>query len=79
MTSELLVFLGYLVTTRVQGLRVKDKDSIEDPRFSIKMSIFENNYQFGFKSWVRPDETDAFLVNTHLKCSPRTRIGTLNS
>jgi len=29
--------------------RVKDKDGIEDPQFSTKMLIFQNNCQFGFK------------------------------
>ena len=33
-----------------------------------------NNCQFGSKFWIRPDEADAFLVNTHPKCSPGTRI-----
>ncbi len=54
--------------------RVKDKESIEDPKSSLQMFIFPNSWQFGFKFWVRPDETDAFLVNTHPKCSPGTRI-----
>ena len=40
--------------SQVQGstFRVKDKDGIEDLKFSIKMFIFQNNCQFGFKSWI---------------------------
>ncbi len=54
--------------------RVKDKDGIEDTKFSIKMFIFQNNCQFGLKSWIRPDEADAFLINTDPKRSPGTRM-----
>ncbi len=62
--------------SQVQGstFRVKDKDGIEDLKSSSKMLIFPNNYQFGSKCWIRPDEADAFLVNTHPKCSPGTRM-----
>ena len=28
----------------------------------------------GSKFWIEPDEADVFLVNTHLKCSPGTRM-----
>jgi len=61
--------------SQVQGstFRVKDKDGIEDPRFSTKMLIFQNNCRFGFKSWIWSDEADAFLVNTHPKRGPRMR------
>jgi len=61
---------------RVQGstFRVKDKEDIKDAKFSLKMVIFSNNCQFGSKFWIRPDEADVFLVNTHLKCSPETRM-----
>ena len=40
--------------SQVQGstFRVKDKDGIEDLKFSIKMFIFQNNCQFDFKSWI---------------------------
>jgi hypothetical protein len=58
---------------RGSTFRVKDKDGIKDPRFSIKMLIFQNNYQFGFKSWIKSDEADVFIVNTHPKRSPGMR------
>jgi len=54
--------------------RVKDKDGIGNPKFSSKMFIFPNNCLIGSKFWIRPDEVDAFLVNTHSKCSPGTRM-----
>jgi len=54
--------------------RVKDKDGIDDPKSSSKMLIFPNNYQFCPKFRIRPDEADAFLVNTHPKCNPGTRM-----
>jgi hypothetical protein len=38
------------------------------------MLISPNNCQFGSNFWIRPDEAGAFLVNTHLKCSPGTRM-----
>jgi hypothetical protein len=41
---------------------------------SLKMLILPNNCQFGSKFWIRPDEVDAFLVDTHPKCSPGTRM-----
>ena len=44
------------------------------PESSLKMLIFPNNCQFGSKFWIRPDEADAFVVNTHPKCSPGTRM-----
>jgi len=61
--------------SQVQGstFKVKDKEGIEEPRFSIKMLIFQNNCRFGFKSWIWPDEADAFLVNTHPKRGPGMR------
>ena len=62
--------------SQVQGstFRVKDKEGIKDPKSSLKMLIFPNNSQFGSKFWIRPDEADAFLVNTHPKCSLGTRM-----
>ncbi len=62
--------------SQVQGstFRVKDKEGIKDLKSSLKMLIFPNNCQFGFKFWIKPDEADAFLVNTHPKCSPETRM-----
>jgi hypothetical protein len=62
--------------SQVQGstFRVKDKESIKDPKSSLKMLISLNNCQFGSKFWIRPDEADAFLVNTHPKRSPAKRI-----
>jgi hypothetical protein len=53
---------------------VKDKEGIKEPKSSLKMFISPNNCQFGSKFCIRPDEADAFLVNTHLKCSPGTRM-----
>jgi hypothetical protein len=54
--------------------RVKDKEGIKDPKSSLKMLIFPNDCQFGSKFWLRPDEADAFLENTHPKCSPGARM-----
>jgi hypothetical protein len=54
--------------------RVKDKERIEDPKSSLKMLIFPSNCQFGSKFWIRPDEDDAFLMNTQPKCSPGMRM-----
>jgi len=47
---------------------------IEAPKSSPKMLIFPNKCLFGSKFWIRLDETDAFLVNMHSKCSPGTRM-----
>jgi len=54
--------------SQVQGstFRVKDKEGIEDSKCSLQMFIFPGNCQFSFKCWIRPDETDAFIVNTHM-------------
>ena len=62
--------------SQVQGstFRVKDKEGIKDPKSSLKMLIFPNNCQYGSKFWIRLDDADAFLVNTHPKCSPGTRL-----
>jgi len=48
------------VRFRVQGstFRVKDKEGIEDPKSSLQMFIFPSNCQFGFKFWIRTDETN---------------------
>jgi hypothetical protein len=54
--------------------RVKDKEGFKYLKPSLKMLIFPNNYQFGSKFWIWPDEADAFLVNTHPKCSPGTKM-----
>ncbi len=62
----------YFVT--VHRFRVKDKEGIEDPKSSFKMLIFPSGCQFGSKIWIWPDETDAFLVNTHPTCSPWMRL-----
>jgi hypothetical protein len=61
--------------SQVQGstFRVKDKQGINDPKPSLKMLIFPN-CQFGSKFWMRSDEVDACLVNTHPKFSPETRM-----
>jgi hypothetical protein len=52
--------------SKVQGstFRVKDKEGIEDPKSSLKMLISPSNCQFSSKFWIRPDEADAFLINT---------------
>jgi hypothetical protein len=62
--------------SQVQGstFRVKDKEGIEGEKSSLKMLIFPSNCQFGSKFWIKPDEDDAFLVNTHSKWSPGTRM-----
>ena len=61
---------------QVQGstFRVKDKETIEDPKSSLKMLIVSSNCQFGSKFWIGPEEDDLFLINTHLKCSQGTRM-----
>jgi hypothetical protein len=59
---------------RVQRSGLRTKKDIKDPKSSLKMLISPNNCQFGFKFWIRPDEADAFLVNTYHKCSPGTRM-----
>jgi hypothetical protein len=52
--------------SQVQGstFRVKDKEGIEAQKLSLKMLIFQSNWQPGSKFWIRPDEADAFLINT---------------
>jgi len=62
--------------SQVQGstFNVKDKKSIEDPKHSSKMLISPSNCQFVYSFWFRHDEDDAFLINTHSKCSPGTRM-----
>jgi len=81
LSNALLIFQilsGYIIRNRLQvqdsAFRVKDKDGIEGPKFSIKMLIFQNICQFGFKSWLRPDEADAFLENTYPRRSSGTRM-----
>jgi len=56
------------------AFRVKDKGSIKDLKSSSKILIFANNCRFGSGFCFRPDEADAFLVNTHPKCSPGIRM-----
>jgi hypothetical protein len=60
--------------SQVQGstFRFKDKEGIKDPKSTLKMLIFPN--KLGSKFWIRSDEADAFLVNTHPKCSPGMRM-----
>jgi hypothetical protein len=48
----------------VHRFRVKDKEGIKYPKFSLKMLILPNNCQFGSKFLIRPDKADAFVVNT---------------
>ena len=59
---------------RGSRFRVKNKEGIKDPKSSIKILILPNNCQFGSKFWIRPDEGDAFFVNTHALCSPGMRM-----
>jgi hypothetical protein len=44
--------------SRVQGstFRVKDKEGIKDPKFSLKKLMFPNNCQFGYKFWIKHEE-----------------------
>jgi hypothetical protein len=49
----------------VQRSGLRKKKAFKDPKSSLKRLIFPNNFQFGSKFKIRPDETDAFLVNTH--------------
>jgi hypothetical protein len=59
---------------RVQRSGLRTKKDIKDPKFSLKRLILPNNYQFGSKFWIRPDEADAFLAIMHFKCSPGRRM-----
>jgi hypothetical protein len=69
--------------SQVQGstFKVKNKEGFKDPKSLLKMLIFPNNCQFGSKFWIRPDEADAFLVNTRpnaaqgRECNPWPRPG----
>jgi hypothetical protein len=54
--------------------RVKDKESTEGTKPSLKTLKFPSNCQFGYKFWIRHDENDAFLINTHSKCSAGRRM-----
>jgi len=58
----------------VHRFRVKDKEGIKDPKSWLKMLISPNYFQFGFKFWIRPEEADAFLINTHPKSSSEMKI-----
>ncbi len=75
-TDFLFRHLLYSNRSQVQGstFRVKDKEGIEGPKSSLKTLIFPNNCQLGPKFWIRPDEAYVFLVNTHPKCSPETKM-----
>jgi hypothetical protein len=68
--------LKYRNRSQVQGstFKVKDKEGIKDLKSWLKILISSNNCQFGSKFWNRPDEADAFIVNTHPKCGPGTRM-----
>jgi hypothetical protein len=68
---------GFKVKVKVKA-KVKDKEGIKDPKFSLKMLISQNYCQFGSNFWIRLDEVGAFLVNTHPKCSPASRMEPLN-
>ena len=54
--------------------RKKGPDMADEVLNDIKMLISPSNCKFGSKFWIRPDENGAFLVNTHSKCSPGTRM-----
>ncbi len=73
-----MVCLSYRVQrsgVQRSAFRIKDKEGIKDPKSSFtRMLVLPNNCQFGSKFWIRPDETDAFLGNTHPKCTPETRM-----
>ena len=69
-----LIFLVTVHRFRVQRSGLRTKKGIEGPKPSLKTLISPNNCQFGSKFWIRPDEAYAFLVNTHTKCSPGTRM-----
>jgi hypothetical protein len=62
--------------SQVQGstFRVKNKKGINYPESTLKILILPSNCQFDSKFWIRPDEADAFLVNTYPKCSPGMRM-----
>ena len=62
--------------SQVQGptFRVKNKEGIKDLQSWLKILIFPNNCQYGSNFWIRPEEAGTFVVNTHLKCSPGTRM-----
>ena len=51
---------------------------MKDLMSSLKMLIYQNNYQYGSKFWIRPVEADALVVNTHPKCRPETGMEPLN-
>jgi len=44
---------------------VKDKEGLEDPKAFLQIFIFQSNCQFSLKFWIRPGETDVFIVKTH--------------
>jgi len=66
--------MGSVHRFSVQRFRVKHKEGIEDLKSLLKMLISLRNCQFSSKFWIRPEKDDAFLVNTHSKCSPGTRM-----
>jgi hypothetical protein len=69
----------------VHRFRVKHKEGIKIMTITYLTNhstskLFNEvcNCQFGTEFWIRPDEANAFLVYTHPKCSPETRIEPLN-
>ena len=72
--AALLQYIGNRSQVQGSTFRVNDEEGIKNPKPSSKKLIFPNSCQFGFKFWIRPDEADAFLINTHPKCSPGTRM-----
>ena len=65
---EISLFIK-IIFSQVQGstFTVKDKEGIEELKSSLQMLIFPSNYQFGSKFCIRPEEADAFLVNTAVR------------
>jgi hypothetical protein len=62
--------------SKVQGSEVQIRvrgSGFKGLGFGVQSSGFKG-YNRGYCSmfWIRPDEVDALLVNTHPKCSPRT-------
>jgi hypothetical protein len=71
---DFALFKPELKKVTVHRFRVKDKKGIKDPKSSLKILISPNNSQFASKLWIRSDEVDVFLENTHQKCSPEARM-----
>ena len=79
---NIYIFLRYIFFNRsqVQGstFRVKGKEGIEVPKSSLNMIIFQSNFQFNSKFWIKSAENDAFLINRRFIFSPGTKMEPLN-